>query len=101
MNWGDYDSAAYVLRPMHVSNVWMDNFKRACQAARETGKAYYLLLAHRSVSRKHKYIGLLKGMLNYMSWADVEYLTCSELATRHIRRLTGCLASSKVTLQSD
>lgn len=84
MNSGDYDSACYKVRPLYVVEVWKDNFKRACQVAVETGESCFLLVAHPSVSGKYKYIGMLKAILNYISWSDtsVEYLTCSELAAR-------------------
>jgi len=81
MNSGDYDSACYKVSPFYVVGVWKDLFGRACQTALDTGeKSYFLLVFHPSVCGKHKYIGMLKAILNYMSWADVEYLTCGELA---------------------
>jgi len=81
MNSGDYDSACYKVRPMYVVGVWKDLFERACQTAKDKeGKSYFLLVFHPSVCGKHKYLGMLKAILNFMSWADVEYLTCSELA---------------------
>jgi peptidoglycan/xylan/chitin deacetylase (PgdA/CDA1 family) len=85
MNSGDYDSACYKLRPLYVVEVWKDNFKRASQVATETGESCFLLLAHPSVSGKYQYIGMIKAILNSMSWQgmDVEYLTCNELATKY------------------
>jgi peptidoglycan/xylan/chitin deacetylase (PgdA/CDA1 family) len=86
MNCGDYDSACYKVRPQYVVEVWKDNFNRACRAAAEVGDSHFLLVIHPSVSGKYKYIGMLKAILNYISWSEifVEYLTCSELATKYI-----------------
>lgn len=81
MNSGDYDSACYKVSPLYVLGVWKSLFGRACQTALDIGrKSYFLLVFHPSVCGKYKYIGMLKAILNYLSWADVEYLTCGELA---------------------
>jgi len=85
MNSGDYDSACYKVSPQHVVEVWKDSFKRACQFAVEARDSCFVLVAHPSVSGKYKYIGILKAILNHISWSNtnVEYLTCSELATKY------------------
>jgi len=80
VNCGDYDSACYKIGARYVVASWMDNFNRAYEAARKTGESYFLLLAHPSVSGKHKYLGMLKSIINHMSWSEAEYLTCTELA---------------------
>ena len=86
VNCGDYDSGCYKIGAKYVMNNWKDNFRRACQYAVEAGEAYFLLLAHPSVSGKFKYIGMLKAMLNYMNWSNVEYMTCAELATEYVTK---------------
>jgi len=80
MNCGDYDSACYKIGVRYVVATWMGNFNRACEAARKTGESYFLLLAHPSVSGKHKYIGMLKSIINHMNRSETEYLTCTALA---------------------
>jgi len=80
MNCGDYDSACYQIGVRYVVAAWMDNFNRAYEAARKTGESYFLLLAHPSVSGKHKYIGMLRFIINHMNRSEAEYLTCTELA---------------------
>jgi len=82
MNCGDYDSACYKIGARYVLTTWMDNFNRMYKAATKTRGSYFLLLTHPSVSGKHKYVGMLKSIINYMSWNGAEYLTCTELAER-------------------
>ncbi len=83
MNCGDYDSSCYKIGVKYVMNNWRDNYRRACQAAKEGGKSYFLLLAHPSVSGKYKYMGMLKAMINYIHWSEAEYMTCADLATEY------------------
>ncbi|MCJ7761473.1 polysaccharide deacetylase family protein [Candidatus Bathyarchaeota archaeon] len=80
VNSGDYDSACYKMKPQYVLAVWKDRLSKACEAAARTGESCFVLLAHPSVSGKSKYIGLLKAILNHISWCSAQYLTCSELA---------------------
>lgn len=82
MNCGDYDSSCYKIGAKYVVNNWRDNFRRACQAAKEQKNAYFLLLAHPSVSGKHQYLVMLKSILSYISETDAEYSTCFELANK-------------------
>jgi len=89
MNCGDYDSACYKIGVRYVVAAWMDNFNRAREAARKTGESYFLLLAHPSVSGKHKYIGMLKSIINHMNRSEKEYLTCTELAEHVLRMRKG------------
>ena len=80
MNCGDYDSACYKIGARYVVASWMDNFNRAYEAATKAGESYFLLLTHPSVSGKYKYIGMLKCIINHVSWSETEYLTCAKLA---------------------
>jgi|GEM_PF-6646163 len=82
VNSGEYDSACYKVKPQYVLAVWKDRLAKALQASTRLGESCFVLLAHPSVSGKSKYIGLLKAMLNYISWCDAQYSTCGELATR-------------------
>jgi len=82
MNCGDYDSSCYKIGAKYVVNSWRDNFRRACQAAKEQENAYFLLLAHPSVSGKRQYLAMLKAILSYISETDAEYATCSNLANK-------------------
>lgn len=81
VNSGDYDSACYKVSSQYVLVVWKDRFAKACEAAAGSGESCFVLLAHPSVSGKSRNIGLLKAMLNYMSWCGAQYSTCGELAT--------------------
>lgn len=83
VNCGDYDSACYKMRAQYVVEVWKDNFLRASKNLGREGLGYYMLLAHPSVCGKHKYIGMLKAILSFMSWRRPEYLTCSELVAKY------------------
>lgn len=78
VNCGDFDSACYKMRAQYVVEVWKDNFLRASRVVGRNRYAYYMLLAHPSVCGKHKYIGMLKTILDVMSRTRPEYLTCSE-----------------------
>lgn len=82
VNSGDYDSGCYKMRPQYILAVWKDGFSKACEAAARTGGSCFVLLAHSSVSGKSKYIGLLKAILNHISWCGAQYLTCRELAIK-------------------
>lgn len=82
VNCAEWDSACYKMRPQYVVYQWKISFNRACQIARETGESYFLLLAHPSVIGKRKYLGMLKAILNYVSWAKPKYLTCSDFARK-------------------
>ncbi len=83
VNCGDYDSACYEMSPQYVLTVWKDKFSKACEASARTGESCFVLLAHPSVSGKNKYIGLLKAILNHISWYGVQYHMCSELAIKY------------------
>ncbi|MCP8309433.1 MAG: polysaccharide deacetylase family protein [archaeon] len=85
VNCGEHDSSCYKQKPQYVINDWIDKFRSACRAANESVKPYFLMLAHPSVSGRYKYIGVLKAILNHISYYDVEYLTCSEAARRYLR----------------
>ncbi|MCP8307709.1 MAG: polysaccharide deacetylase family protein [archaeon] len=85
VNCGEHDSACYKQKPQYVINDWIDKFKSVYRATNEGVKPYFLVLAHPSVSGKYKYIGMLKAILNRISYYDVEYLTCSEAAHRYLR----------------
>ena len=82
MNCGDYDSFCYKIGAKYVVNNWRNNFRRACQTARKQENAYFLLLAHPSVSGKHQYLAILKSILSYINETDAEYSTCSDLAKK-------------------
>jgi len=84
VNSGEWDSACYKMSPRYVIFSWRDRFRRACQEAAEKETSYFMLLAHSSVSGKHKYIGMLRDILNYMSWSKPEYKTCTELASEYL-----------------
>jgi len=88
VNSGEWDSACYRTRPQYVITSWRDRFRKACQEAAQTGTSYFMLLVHPSVSGKHKYIGMLKDILNYMSWSKPEYRTCREFAAEYLARST-------------
>lgn len=87
VNCGEHDSFCYKQKPQYVINDWMDKFRSACRAATEGLKPYFLVLAHPSVSGKYKYIGVLKAILNHISYYNVEYVTCNEAAHRYLREI--------------
>lgn len=89
VNCGDYDSACYKMRPQYVITVWKGNIERARRAAAESGLAYFVILAHPSVSGKSRYLGMLKGILNHLTWMDVRFLTCGELDRAYRSHLSG------------
>lgn len=82
VNCGDYDSALYKVRAQFVVAVWKDNFRRACEAAAKNGGEYFMLLGHPSVCGRFKYLGIMKAILNHMSWSHPEYLTCRDFAVK-------------------
>lgn len=86
MNSGDYDSACYKMGVRYVINTWRDNFRRACEAETDGVSPYFLLLLHPSVSGKYKYIGLVKSMFNFLSYFDVQYMTCLDAARDYLGR---------------
>jgi hypothetical protein len=46
------------------------------RVAAESGLGHFVILAHPSVSEKDRYLGMLKAILNHLSWMDVKFLTC-------------------------
>lgn len=83
VNCGDYDSACYKMRAQLVVGVWKDNFLRAYRSHSREAPSYYMLLMHPSVIGKHKYLGMLKAILNFLSAYNLRYLTCSELVAEY------------------
>lgn len=79
VNCGDYDSACYKMRPQYVVTVWKENVERARREAAQSGSAHFVILAHPSVSGKKQYLGMLKAILNHLTWMDVSFSTCGEL----------------------
>jgi peptidoglycan/xylan/chitin deacetylase (PgdA/CDA1 family) len=79
VNCGDYDSACYKMRPQYVVSVWKENLERARREANQSELAHFTILAHPSVSGKTRYLGMLKAILNHLTWMNVTFSTCQEL----------------------
>lgn len=79
VNCGDYDSACYKMPAQYVVYVWKENVERARREAARSGIAHFVILAHPSVSGKKRYLGMLKAILNHLTWMDVRFSTCGEL----------------------
>ncbi len=83
MNSEDYDSACFKRRPQYVLQVWKSAFLKAFNFADSRKKdACFTLLFHPSVCGTNKHIGMLKAIVNHLTWFDgISYKTCGQMAS--------------------